>query len=50
MGTTAASLIAAGNAAAKEYQGLGTGYGNSSGGFNISRYLVPPRASFSNNF
>ena len=33
MGTTAASLIAAGNAAAKEYQGLGTGYGNSSGGF-----------------
>lgn len=30
---TAASLIQAGNAAAKQQQGLGTGYGNSSGGF-----------------
>ena len=29
----ATSLIAAGNAEAKKYQGLGTGYGNSSGGF-----------------
>lgn len=31
--TTAVSLIQAGNAAANQQKGLGTGYGNSSGGF-----------------
>ena len=35
---TATALIAAGTSAAKQRQGLGTGYGNSSGGFfNTSR-------------